>query len=298
LIFGGLKQISEKTPAGRIIIRTLKNDISVYSAHTNLDLINNGVSRRMAQKLGLENVRVLSPLKNRLLKLVTFIPEDHLEIVRESLFMAGAGVIGNYDKCGFSVSGTGSFRAGAGTNPFTGEIGKIHTEKEVRFETILFSHLKEKVIKALLESHPYEEVAYDLYPVSNDNIDHGLGCTGELAAPVLVNDFLKSISEVFGSRGIRYSTCSRKKIKKVALCGGSGSSLLKEAVSSGADAFVTGDIKYHTFFEAEDRILLVDCGHYESEKFSTEILSELILKKFPTFAVRFSETNTNPINYL
>jgi putative NIF3 family GTP cyclohydrolase 1 type 2 len=168
----------------------------------------------------------------------------------------------------------------------------------VRFETILFSHLKEKVVNALLDTHPYEEVAYDIYSLENDNIDYGLGCTGDLAEPLSENGFLSLVSSVFEARGIRYSGLTGKTVKKIALCGGSGASLLSNAVSARADVYITGDIKYHTWFEADDRILLVDCGHFETEKFSTEILYDLIVKKFPKFAVRFSETNTNPINYL
>jgi dinuclear metal center YbgI/SA1388 family protein len=298
LIFSGIKKITGRSGAERILFRAIKNNIAVYSSHTNLDIISAGVSRKMAQKLGLQNIKVLQPLKGKLIKLVTFIPENHLEKVREAVFNAGAGVIGNYDRCGFNVSGTGSFRAGEGTNPYTGEIGTNHLEKEIRFETVLFSHIKEKVLDALLETHPYEEVAYDIYPLENDNIDYGPGCTGDLAEPLNGNDFLKLVSSVFDSRGIRYSGLTGKTVKKIALCGGAGASLLDDAVSSGADVFVTADIKYHTWFEADDRILLVDCGHFESEKFSTEILYDLIVKKFPKFAVRFSETNTNPINYL
>jgi len=298
LIFNGIKKITGRSATERILFSAIKNDIAVYSSHTNLDMMSGGVSRKMAQKLGLQNIKVLQPLKGKLLKLVTFIPEDHLEKVREAVFNAGAGVISNYDRCGFSVSGTGSFRAGEGTSPYTGEKGKDHFEKEIRFETVLFSHLKEKVVNALLETHPYEEVAFDLYLLENDNIDYGLGCTGDLAEPLSADDFLGLVSSVFDSRGIRYSGLTGKRVKKIALCGGAGATLLNDAVSSGADVFVTSDIKYHTWFEAEERILLVDCGHFESEKFSTEILYDLIVKKFPKFAVRFSETNTNPINYL
>jgi dinuclear metal center YbgI/SA1388 family protein len=298
LIFSSIKKIAGRSATDRILFKAIKNDIAVYSSHTNLDMISEGVSRKMAQKLGLQNIKVLKPLKGKLIKLVVYIPEDHIEKVREAVFNAGAGFIGNYDRCGFNVSGTGSFRAGEGTNPYKGEKGKDHIEKEIRFETVVFSHLKEKVVNALLEAHPYEEVAYDIYSLENDNIDYGLGCTGDLGEPLSGNDFLSLVSSVFDSRGIRYSGQTGKTVKKIALCGGAGASLLNDAVSSGADVYVTGDIKYHTWFEADDRILLVDCGHFESEKFSTEILYDLIVKKFPKFAVRFSETNTNPINYL
>jgi hypothetical protein len=252
----------------------------------------------MASQLGLKNVEVLVPLKDRLLKLVTFIPEAHLEKVRSALFEAGAGVIGNYDQCGFTLEGKGSFRAGVNANPFAGEIGKAHFENEIRLETILFSHAKRSVIDALLTAHPYEEAAYDLYPLDNENCGAGLGCTGEFDQPVSESDFLNLISSAFDARGVRYSKITGRPVKKVALCGGSGASFIGNAISSGADAFVTADIKYHNYFDAENMILLVDSGHFESEKFTTEILYDLIIKKFPKFAVRFSETNTNPINYL
>jgi dinuclear metal center YbgI/SA1388 family protein len=297
VIFGGIKTLTGKTTAERIIISAIKNNVAIYSSHTNLDNVYNGVSMMLAGKLGLQNLRILSPNKKKLLKLVTYIPEKHLSRVSEALFEAGAGVIGNYDRCGFGVAGTGSFRAGESANPYAGEIGKTHFEKEVRFETILFTHLKEKVIAALLDSHPYEEVAYDLYSLENDNINEGSGCIGELDEPVMEKDFLKMLSSRLDAKGIRHSKTRGKLIQKVALCGGAGSFLLGEAISGKADAFVTSDIKYHTFMEAENKILLVDCGHYETEKFSTEILYDLIVKKFPKFAVRFSEINTNPVNY-
>ena len=298
LIFKGLKKITGSSYTERVLTRAIKEDIAIYSAHTNLDSVSFGVSRKMASELDLKNVKVLVPLKDRLLKLVTFIPESHLEKVRSALFEAGAGVIGNYDQCGFTLEGKGSFRAGVNANPFAGEIGKTHFENEIRLETVLFSHAKRSVINALLEAHPYEEAAYDLYPLDNENCGAGLGCTGEFDQPVSESDFLNLISSAFDARGVRYSRLTGRPVKKVALCGGSGASFIGNAISSGADAFVTADIKYHNYFDAENMILLVDTGHFESEKFTTEILYDLIIKKFPKFAVRFSETNTNPINYL
>ncbi|NLJ43650.1 MAG: Nif3-like dinuclear metal center hexameric protein [Bacteroidales bacterium] len=298
LIFSGIRKITGRSSTERIIMDSVRNNIAVYSAHTNLDMVSNGVSRKMAQKLGLENISVLRTLKNKLLKLVTFVPEEHLDRVRNAIFNAGAGVTGNYDLCGFTAEGTGSFRGGENTKPFAGKKGILHFEKETRFETVLYTHLKDRVIKALLGAHPYEEVAYDIYALDNDNIDSGLGCIGELPEAVDEIVFLNKLKSVFGAEGIRYSKLTGRPVKKVALCGGSGASLLNDAVKSGADAFVTGDIKYHAFFEPDNRLLLVDCGHYETEKFSVEILYDLIVKKFPNFAVRFSETNTNPINYL
>jgi len=298
LIFNGIKSVTGNSYTERILLKAIKQDIAIYSAHTNLDIFRNGVSRKMAEKLKLQNINVLSPLKNSLLKLVTYIPETHLEKVKNALFEAGAGVIGNYDQCGFTTSGTGSFRGNENTNPFAGEKGKIHFEKETRFETILYSYLKGKVLKALHDVHPYEEVAYDLYTLENENTEVGLGCIGEFKEAISEKDFLKLVASVFGAKGVRYSKMTGKPVKKAALCGGSGVSLLNDAVDTGADVFLTADVKYHNFFDADNRILLVDTGHFESEKFSTEILYDLIIKKFPKFAVRFSETNTNPINYL
>ena len=298
LIFKGIKSLTGKSFTEKILLKAIKQDIAIYSAHTNLDIFTNGVSSKMAEKLKLKDIKVLSPLKNSLLKLVTYIPESHLEKVREALFEAGAGEIGNYDQCGFSTPGTGSFRGNENAKPFVGAKGKIHFEKETRFETVLFSHLKGKVIKALLNVHPYEVVAYDIYTLENENTDVGLGCIGELNEAISEDDFLKLVSSVFNAKGVRYSKPTGRPVKKVALCGGSGASLLNLVIASGAETFITADIKYHNFFEADNKILLVDTGHFESEKFTTEILYDLIIKKFPKFAVRFSEINTNPINYL
>jgi dinuclear metal center YbgI/SA1388 family protein len=298
LLFNGIKSLTGRTFIERILYKAVKNDIAIYSSHTNLDIFQDGVSHKIAEKLGLKHVKVLSPLKKNLLKLVTYIPASHFENVRKAVFEAGAGVIGNYDFCAFTVEGTGSFRGNEKSDPFVGKKGQIQFENEIRFETILYAHLRMKVISALLASHPYEEVAYDIYALENDNAEVGLGCTGEFENELSEMDFLKLLSGVFNSKGIRYSELKGKPVKKVAVCGGSGISLLGKAISSGADAFVTADIKYHNFFDADNKILVVDTGHFESEKFSTEIIYDLVIKKFPKFAVRFSETNTNPINYL
>jgi dinuclear metal center YbgI/SA1388 family protein len=297
LIFKGIKSLTDRSFTERIISIAIRNDIAIYSAHTNLDNYSHGVSKKMAEKLNLEDVSVLSPSENKLLKFVTFIPESHFEKVSNAVFESGAGVIGNYDKCGFSLSGTGSFRGNENSAPFAGEKGKLHHEKEIRFETILYSHLKDKVTKALLESHPYEEVAYDFYALENINSGTGSGCVGKFHDPMPELEFLRLVSSVFDAKGLRYSKLTGKPVRKVALCGGSGAFLLGKAISSGADAYITSDIKYHDYFMTENKILLVDTGHFESEKFSREILKDLIIKKFPKFAVRFSETNTNPINY-
>jgi dinuclear metal center YbgI/SA1388 family protein len=298
LIFSPIKKLTGKNIAEKLLLKAIRNDLAIYSSHTNLDIYNKGVSKRMASKINLLNIRVLSPLKDKLVKLITYIPEEHLEKVRDAVFNAGAGETGNYDKCSFSVNGTGSFRGGENSVPFKGEKGKLHFEKEVRFETVMLAHLKEQVLKALLDSHPYEEVAYDLLSLENEYFNAGLGCVGELPQTMGEHEFLKYLSVIFKSNGMRFSRPTGRNIGKVALCGGAGIGLLNDAIRSGADVFVTSDIKYHDYFNADNSLLLVDIGHYESEKFATEILYELIIKKFPTFAVRFSETNTNPINYL
>jgi len=298
LIFSGIKKFTGENVTEKIAIKAIKNNIAIYSAHTNLDNFEQGVSRKMAEKLNLNNIKVLLPLKNKLLKLVTFIPERSFDNVRNAIFNAGGGVIGSYDQCSFAVHGTGSFRGGETSNPYVGEKGKIHFEKELRFETVLYAHLKNKVIKALVDSHPYEEPAYDLYQLENDNIQHGTGCVGDLSEPVDEHDFLKAVSEIFQANGLRYSAVRGKKIKRVAVCSGSGGSFINAAIAYNADVYITSEIKYHDFLSVDGKILLIDAGHYETEKFSSEIIYDLIIKKFPKFAVRFSKTNLNPINYL
>jgi len=297
LIFKPLKSICGHTTAERLVLKAIKKNISVYSMHTNLDIINGGVSYRMAKMLGLSNIHVLSPLDGKLLKLVVFVPGSHAGQLRDAIFDAGAGYIGNYERCSYNVQGEGTYRPGTGTDPYSGEQGKDHTEPEIRIETVMPEHLKSRVVKAMLAAHPYEEVAYDIYKIENTVPGAGLGCIGEAGEEMSDVDFINLLSKVFSAKGIRHSGLGNKRIKRVAVMGGSGGSYIAKAVSSGADAFVTGDIKYHDFLETGG-LLLADIGHYESEKPAMEILHEIITKKFPKFAVRFSERNTNPVNYL
>jgi dinuclear metal center YbgI/SA1388 family protein len=298
LIFFPIRKITGKSETERIIIKAIKNNISVYSAHTNLDSAPSGVSWKMAEKLSLKNIKVLAPMKNRLMKLVTWVPESHIEKVRSALFGAGAGVIGNYDRCSFNATGYGTYRGNESTRPFAGQTGTEHHEEEIRLETILQTHMKDDVVKALLSSHPYEEVAYDIFMLENEFNAAGEGCVGELDNEMTELDLLLKLSEVFGSKGIRHSPLLKRSVKRVAMCGGAGSAYIGDAIRSGADVYITGDVKYHDFGAVAGEILLADIGHFESEKFSTEIIYDLIIKKFPTFALRFSEKNTNPINYL
>jgi len=298
ILFKGIKKINGNTYVERCIIKAIKNDIAIYAAHTNLDSITGGVNSKICEKIGLTNVSILVPAKKQLLKLVTFIPEDHLEAVREAVFAAGAGEIGKYDKCSFSTQGLGTFRGGEEANPYVGEKGEFHFENEARFETILLGHNKNKVINALLKSHPYEEVAYDLYPLENTLSEVGSGMIGELPGAVNEIDFLTRMLEVFGCKTLRHTYLLGKPVKKVAVCGGSGSFLLSAAIAAGADVFITADMKYHQFFDAEEKIIVADVGHYESEQFTKELFYEILIKKFPNFALRLSEVKTNPVLYL
>jgi len=298
VIFDGLKKITGGSKTEKILVKAIKNNIALYSAHTNLDVIPGGVSFRLAQKLGLRNQIPLVPLSGQLAKIAFFTPASHVEIVRVAMYNAGAGHIGNYDHCSFNTPGTGTFRAGETTNPFSGSRGEEHSEEEIKTEMIMPRHLVQGVIRAMTAVHPYEEVAFDVYYLENKLPGAGMGVIGELDNQLDPDKFLDLLRNSIGLNGLRYSRGTGKAISKVAICGGSGSSLIGTAVKSGADAFVTGDIKYHTFLDAEDTILLADIGHYESEKFSLEILYEIITKKFPKFAVRFSKINTNPVNYL
>ena len=297
LIFSPLKRLTGSNYLEQLLITAIKHDIALYACHTNADNVLQGVNTKMAQKLGLVSTRVLQPKKGLLKKLVTFVPDKEAEAVREALFIAGCGRIGNYDSCSFNTKGIGTFKGNDNTNPFVGEKNKLHAEAETRVETIFESYREKQVIEALLKVHPYEEVAYDIYTLDNKHPQIGSGLVGELPNPVEEKEFLQSLKGTFKAKGIRHTTFLQKKVKKVALCGGSGSFLLKDAISAQADVFITGDFKYHQFFDAENKLLIADIGHYETEQFTPEIFYEVITKKMPTFAAYLSNLNTNPINY-
>ena len=297
LIYSGLKKLTGRNNTERAVIKAIKNDVAVYAAHTNIDSAKGGVSAKICEKLGLINTRVLQPVSGQLKKLVTFIPFDAAEKVREAVFAAGAGHIGNYDWCGYNIEGTGSFRGDALTNPFVGERGKVHFEKEIRFETIFPGWLQSGIVQALLAAHPYEEVAYDIYPLENQLENAGMGMVGELPLPVNEQEFLNTLKTVFGCGCIKHTALKGENVSKVAVCGGAGSSMLKEALKAKADFFVSADFKYHQFFDAEGKIVIADIGHFESEQFTKELFYEVLVKNFPKFAVRISEVNTNPVFY-
>jgi dinuclear metal center YbgI/SA1388 family protein len=297
IVFGGLKKINGKNYVEKAVIAAIKNDIAVYAIHTNLDNISVGVNGRIAEKLGLKHTEVLLPRENNLRKLYAFVPLDHAEAVRNAIFKAGGGQIGNYSECSFNVPGKGTFRAGEGTDPYVGEIGKRHEENEIKMEVIFPAYLQAKVISAMTAAHPYEEVAYDIIPLGNYFKEVGSGLVGELPEPLEENGFLHMLQTTFGLKVVRHTPLTGNKVNKIAICGGAGSFLIKKALSAGADFYVTADVKYHEFFDAEGSMVIADIGHFESEQFTTGLLTDVLQQKFPTFAVLKTEVDTNPVKY-
>lgn len=298
LAFKAFKSLTGSTYIERCMMKACKYDLVIYSAHTNLDNAVGGVNYRLAELIGLQNVRILSPQKGALLKLVTFVPEAYAELVRNTLFNAGAGSIGDYDSCSYNLKGEGTFRAGEDCHPFCGEIGELHFEHEVRIETILPAFKKATITRALLSVHPYEEPAFDFYALDNSWNQAGSGVVGELPESEDELSFLQRIKELFQVGCVKHSPLTGKEIREVAICGGSGAFLIKDAINYGADVFITGEAKYNDFYDVEDRILLAVIGHYESEVCTKDIFYNIISKKFPTFALHFSNVNSNPVKYL
>jgi dinuclear metal center YbgI/SA1388 family protein len=297
IIFTGLKKITGKNYVEKVVISAIKNDIAIYAIHTNLDNIINGVNKRIADRLQLHNCKVLEPKTGVLKKIYTYVPVNDAEKVRSALFEAGAGDIGNYGECSFNVEGTGTFRAQEGSDPYIGEVGKRTSTKELKLEIIFPAHIQSKVIKALNSSHPYEEVAYDIITLSNEFEQVGSGMTGELLEAVSEEDFLKQLKTSFDLSVIRHTNLLNKQVKKVAICGGAGSFLINNAVAAGADFYITSDVKYHDFFDSNDKLVIADIGHWESEQYTIDLLFDILQSKFPNFAVLKSKVKTNPVNY-
>lgn len=297
IIFKGIKKISANDYTGKALIAAIKNDIAIYAIHTSLDNVLSGVNGKIAEIIGLENTTVLEPKGGLLKKLFTFTPTTHLKNISNALFAAGAGKIGHYSEVGFSVEGTGGFLPGKKANPFVGNIGERHTEAETKLEVIYPIHLEENILSALIKNHPYEEVAYDIVALDNVNREIGAGVIGDLAEPMAEMDFLKLLKEKFCLKVIKYTPLLNKPIKKVAICGGAGSFLINKARAAGADVFVSADIKYHEFFDANGKLLIADIGHFESEQFTINLLFDILQKKFTNFAFHKSVTRTNPLNY-
>lgn len=298
VIFSGVKKINGSNYVERIIIKSIKNNLAIYSIHTNLDNIKEGVNSIIAKKFDLKNCQILSPKESLLRQLVVYCPKDYSANLINSLCANGAGKIGNYTDCSFSTLGKGTFKPKDQANPYKGRVGESHVEEEERIELIFPAYQQDLILKTMNKNHPYEEVAFQVYPLNNHNQFVGSGLIGELLDPVDSRSFMQSLKHVMNTSSIKHTNLVKEKIKKVAFCGGSGSFLIKKALVAGADIFITSDIKYHQFFEADKRIIIADIGHYESEQFTKDLLYDILTKKFTKFAFQLSKINTNPINYL
>jgi dinuclear metal center YbgI/SA1388 family protein len=296
-IFQGIKSVLKDSDESGIVYHAVRNGLSVYSTHTALDNRLYGGNQYTARILGLENLKILSPQSNQLCKLYSYCPESHIENVKEAVFSAGAGHIGNYSECSFEVLGKGSFKAEEGADPFVGKKGIRHEEMELKFEILFEKKDRSKVLKALLNAHPYEEVAYEIIEIANQNQEIGSGLIGDLDEAMDQEKFLKMVKESFAVDILKHNGTKRNEIRKVAICGGSGSFLLPSAIASGADAFITGDVGYHRFFDSKDKICLIDVGHFESEQFVMRVLYDFLNEKFANFAVHLADTITNPVKY-
>ncbi len=297
IIFSGLKSITGKNYVERAVLKAIENKIAIYAIHTAFDNDYFGVNFRICEELGLQDQKVLMPKSQNLKKLEVYVPEDHAEILKEALFQAGAGNIGFYDECSFSVNGNGTFRPMEGSNPFSG-IQNIRENAQEKLISVIFENFKQRqIIAAMKNAHPYEEVAYQIISLENENQYSGLGRFGDLKTEMDETDFLKFIKEKFSLEVIRHSPLNSRKIKRVGVLGGSGASGIKAALSQNCDAYLTGDVKYHDFFQSEDKMLICDIGHFESEQFVTQQLIEILSEIFPKFAVSKSVEKTNPVNY-
>ena len=298
IIFGGLKKLTGRNYVERIVIKAIQNGIAIYSMHTALDNVQDGVNGKICEILGIVHPKILIPKKGTIEKLVTYVPQKDAEALRTSLFEAEAGNIGQYSDCSFSTQGIGSFKAGEQAHPVKGEIGKIHYEEETQVNIIYSKRHRSGILKTLFKNHPYEEVAYELFALQNIDQNIGMGMVGELSEPVNETQFLQSIKQKMNVSVVRHSRLLGQKVSKIAVLGGSGAFAIEAAKASGAQVFITADIKYHEFYKAEDKIVIADIGHYETEQFTKTLLVDYLTKKIPNFAIRLSESKTNPITYL
>lgn len=297
IVFKGLKKLTGANYVERTVIKAIQNNIALIAFHTNVDNHPFGVNDKIAQLLELQHTRILQPVHQKLNKIVTYVPSGHLSKLDEAVFNAGGGKIGNYDQCRFAVSGEGTFRPTAGANPFVGTVGEREFTSEFRVEYLSPSHLSNAVLAAIQQAHPYEEVAYEIYPLLNQNPYQGAGKVGELKEALSLEEILNRIKTTFKAVCIRHTKAVGRPIKTIALCGGSGSFLIQDAIRSGADLYLTSDVKYHEFFDAENKLVIADIGHYESEQFTIQLFGEVLKENFSNFAVHLTEINTNPINY-
>ncbi|MBN1199617.1 MAG: Nif3-like dinuclear metal center hexameric protein [Bacteroidales bacterium] len=298
LLFQGVKRFTPVCPEYDIIREAIRHDIAIVAMHTNLDNQLTGINHVWASRLALQQLAILKPQRGRVKKLVTFSPQGFASSIREALFRVGGGHIGKYDSCSFSVEGNGTFRGSSDSQPFVGKPLELHTEREERIEVVFPDYLEGLIIRQLRSSHPYEEVAFDIYSLDNCLPYVGAGIIGELQKPVKKQDFLMMVKEVFDAKVLRISRCRKEDVSMVAICSGSGADLIPDAMAAGADAFLTGDLKYHTFQREGQEMVLVDIGHYESEMVVKQVVYAILKEKFPTFAVFISEQEQNPIIYL
>jgi len=298
IIFSGLKKITGKNYVEKSILKAIKNDIAIYAVHTALDNHKNGVNKIFSDAIGLINTKILIPKQNFIQKLVTYTIPENVEKLRNALFDVGAGQIGNYEDCSFSSKGIGTYMGNENSNPEIGERFEFVEAQEIKIEVTFEKHLQSKILKALFSHHVYEEVAYEIYDMQNTHQNIGLGIIGELEKPMSETDFLTLVKTKMQCGSIRHSAFLNKSINKVAVLGGSGSFAIQNAIHSGADVFLTADLKYHNFYEAENQMLLADIGHYESERFTKNYIVDFLKEKITNFAVVLSEENTNPVKYL
>lgn len=297
IVFKGLKRFNGKNYVERAVMLAIKNDIAIYATHTNLDSVKGGVNYMIAEKLGLEKPKILSPQKQILKKLVVFVPIENSQTVLDALHSAGAGQIGEYKNCSFRVEGTGSFTPTGEANPHIGTLNKPEEVRENRLEVIFDSHLESQILRALKSAHPYEEVAYYLSLLENENQEVGSGVIGTLSNSLSEKDFLNYLAEKMDLQTLRHTPLRGREIKKIAVCGGAGGFLLGDAIRQGADVFITADYKYHEFFDADNQIIICDIGHYESEVYTKDLIVRYLSEKFSNFAVLKSQVNTNPVRY-
>ncbi len=298
IIFGGLKKLTGENYVERVVIKAIQNNIAIYSTHTALDNSQFGVNAKICEVLGLTNTKILIPQKETIKKLTTYIPASAADALKNILFKAGAGSIGNYSNCSFTNLGTGSYKANEGANPVKGKIGETHYEKEAQIHITYPKSKEREVLNALFKNHPYEEVAYETFTLENTNQNIGMGMIGELEKPMGEMESLNYIRGKMNANGVRHSALRNKPVKKIAVLGGSGAFAISAAKLAGADIFVTADVKYHQFYEAEDKMIIADIGHYETEQFTKNLLVDYLTKKIPNFAIRLSDSKTNPIKYL
>lgn len=298
ILFSGLKKITGKNYVERAVIKAIKNDIAIYAIHTALDNHQQGVNKIFCDALGLTDTKILVAKENYIRKLVTYtIPENHTKL-RNALFDAGAGSIGNYENCSFNSEGLGTYQGNENSNPEVGSRGEFMEAREIKTEVTFEKHLESKILKALFENHVYEEVAYEIYTLNNSHQNIGLGMTGLLEQPMEEKEFLLMVKDKMQAHGIRHSVFTGKKIKKVAVLGGSGSFAIKNAIAAGADAFLTADLKYHQFYEAEGKLLLADIGHFESERYTMDYMADFLKQYTEGITVVKTSVDTNPVKYM